>query len=150
MSEAEERARVVAEALSWSGTPYHSAADVKGVGVDCVFLLIRAFADTGMIAAVDPRPFPEQWHVHQAAERYLEGIQQQNAHEVAGPPARSPQPADVILFKFGRVFSHGAIVVAWPNIIHVRRPLPVMVQNCERTWILDRLDKKFFSLWPRR
>jgi cell wall-associated NlpC family hydrolase len=32
------------------------------------------------------------------------------------------QPADFIVFKFGRTFSHGAIVVDWPLIIHAYIP----------------------------
>lgn len=146
--EAAERAAVVAEALTWIGTPYHSAADVKGAGVDCVFLVLRAFIDTGIIPPFDPRPFPEQWHVHQAEERYLKGISER-AHEVPGPPERTPLPADVILFKFGKCFAHGAIVVEWPNIIHIRRPLTVTVQDCVGVAILNRLEKKYFSVWPR-
>ena len=34
MTEAETRAAIVAEAMSWIGTPYHSHARIKGVGVD--------------------------------------------------------------------------------------------------------------------
>jgi cell wall-associated NlpC family hydrolase len=149
MSETEERARLVAEAKSWLGTPYRSAADVKGAGVDCVMLLIRAFVDAGMIAPVDPRPFPEQWAVHQAEELYLAAVRER-AHEVAPPPARMPLPADVVLFRMARVYAHGAIVLDWPYVIHVmRRPQEVMIQDCERTGLLMRLEKKFFSLWPR-
>jgi cell wall-associated NlpC family hydrolase len=32
------------------------------------------------------------------------------------------QPADFIVFQFGRTFSHGAIVVEWPLIIHAYIP----------------------------
>ena len=36
------------------------------------------------------------------------------AREIPVPPA----PGDIALFKFGRVFSHGAIVIEWPRLIH--------------------------------
>ena len=44
-----QRAAVVAAARSWIGTPYHHAADVKGVGVDCAMLLVRVYSDLGLI-----------------------------------------------------------------------------------------------------
>ncbi len=48
-----------------------------------------------------------------SAERYLEGLLRY-AREIAGPPL----PGDIALFRFGRTFSHGAIVVEWPRLIH--------------------------------
>jgi cell wall-associated NlpC family hydrolase len=36
------------------------------------------------------------------------------AREIPGPPL----PGDVAVFKFGRTFSHGAIVLAWPRVVH--------------------------------
>jgi hypothetical protein len=32
--------------------------------------------------------------------------------------ADPPQPADIAVFKFGRCFAHGAIVLHWPRLIH--------------------------------
>jgi hypothetical protein len=43
----------------------------------------------------------------------LEGLTRY-AREIDGPPQRG----DVAVFKFGRCFAHGAIVVAWPRLIH--------------------------------
>ena len=65
------RARVVAEARRWIGTPYQHLGDVHGVGVDCAMLLIRIFTDTGLIQPMDPRPYSHQWHLHRSEERYL-------------------------------------------------------------------------------
>ena len=46
------REKIVAEARSWIGTPYHNCADIKGVGVDCGMLLVRVFVDLGCRRAV--------------------------------------------------------------------------------------------------
>ncbi len=99
-----ERARVVAEARKWVGTPYHACADVRGAGVDCGMLLVRVFVDTGLLAPFDPRPYPEDWHLHRSEERYLY-FASDRLGEVA-----EPGPGDIIVFKYGRTFSHGAIV----------------------------------------
>ena len=45
------------------------------------------------------------------AERYLNFVKA-HGHEIAGPPAGPPPLAgDLVLWRFGRCFSHGAIVV---------------------------------------
>jgi cell wall-associated NlpC family hydrolase len=72
-AEAAQRAAIVREARSWIGTPYHNCADVKGRngGVDCGMLLVRVFVDAGLVAPFDPRPYPPDWHLHRAEEKYL-------------------------------------------------------------------------------
>ena len=49
------REKIVAEARSWIGTPYHNCADIKGVGVDCGMLLVRVYVDTGVVPPFDHR-----------------------------------------------------------------------------------------------
>jgi NlpC/P60 family putative phage cell wall peptidase len=107
------RAAVVAEAESWIGTPFHHHARIKGAGVDCLHLLAEVYERAGLIAHVAPEHYPADWHLHRDAERFLDGLTRY-AREIEGPP----DPGDVALFRFGRVFSHGAIVVAWPRLIH--------------------------------
>ena len=66
------REKIIAEARSWIGTPYHNCADVKGVGVDCGMLIVRVFVDLGLVPPFDPRPYPRDWHMHNSdEERYL-------------------------------------------------------------------------------
>lgn len=150
MNEAEERARVVAEAQSWIGTPYHSNADIKGVGVDCGMILLRVFEAAGMIHnPVDPRPYPMQWPLHQSTERYLEIVE-----TYARPLAEGEigGPGDVVVFKLRgmRVFHHGGIVAPeWPWIIHATPPGPVISISVRQHSVLNRLNPKFFSVWPR-
>ena len=50
IKEEREREKLVAEALSWLGTPYHHAGRVKGGGVDCGMLNLQAFINVGLIA----------------------------------------------------------------------------------------------------
>jgi cell wall-associated NlpC family hydrolase len=107
------RAHVVAVARSWLGTPYHTGGRIKGAGVDCLTLLAEVYAEAGVTPHVDIPYYPHDWHLHRSEERYLEGLLR-HACEVGGPPL----PGDIALWKFGRCFSHGAIVVAWPVIIH--------------------------------
>jgi cell wall-associated NlpC family hydrolase len=111
--EAQQRAAVVAEAKTWLGTPFRNCADVKGAGVDCAMLLIRVFADTGVIAHFDPRPYAFQWHMHHDEEKFLR-IVEKLGREVS----RAPIAGDVIVYKFGRCFSHGALVIDAYHVLH--------------------------------
>jgi cell wall-associated NlpC family hydrolase len=151
VTEVEERQRVVREAQSWLGTPYHDNGDVKGAGVDCGMLLVRVYVDTGLVPAFDPRPYPAQWSLHQKAERYLE-IVRTYAHEIPGPPL----PGDIAMFKFGLTYSHGAIVVAWPRLIHANPPGHAACRYVDDVFmdstfirLMRDMPPKFFSIWPR-
>jgi NlpC/P60 family putative phage cell wall peptidase len=109
----DDRRRVVNEAKSWIGTPFHHAARVKGAGVDCLMLLAEVYEKAGIVAPVDPPFYVPDWHLHRDAERYMEGLLHY-ARPFDGPPL----PGDIALFRFGRTFSHGAIVADWPRIVH--------------------------------
>jgi cell wall-associated NlpC family hydrolase len=113
ISESAQRAAVVAEAKTWLGTPFRDQSDVKGAGVDCAMLLLRSFVDTGMVPALDPRPYAPQWHLHRSEERFL-GIIGRLGAEVR----RKPIPGDVIVYRFGRCFSHGALVIDPKHVLH--------------------------------
>src|SRR5208283_5940831 len=102
-AEPAQRAAVVAAARSWIGTPYHHAADVKGVGVDCALILVRVFCDLGLVEPFDPRPYTRDWMVHRDEERYL-GFLLARAKIVEAPGA-----GDVILFRVGAFYGHGGI-----------------------------------------
>jgi NlpC/P60 family putative phage cell wall peptidase len=146
MHERAARAAVVAAARSWIGTPYHHMADVKGAGCDCAMLLVRVYCDLGLIEAFDPRPYVKDWHLHRSDERYL-GFLLACAHAVA-----APLPGDVILFRYGRCYSHGGIVtIACPlTIVHAFAPARIVLEeeigrNAE---VAERLgEAKFASYW---
>lgn len=106
------RDRVLSAARAWLGTPWHHQGRIKGVGVDCAMLLAEVYHAAGLIPAIDPRPYPRDWHFHRDDERFL-GWVERFADEV-----ESPEPGDVAVFRFGRCHAHGAIVVSWPMVIH--------------------------------
>ena len=141
-----QRAAVVAAARSWIGTPYHHAADVKGVGVDCAMILVRVFCDLGLVEPFDPRPYTRDWMLHRDDERYL-GFLLARAREVAEPSA-----GDVILFRFGRCFAHGGIVIARTplTIVHAFAPARVVLEEevARNAELAERLGRaKFASYW---
>jgi NlpC/P60 family putative phage cell wall peptidase len=111
---AADRVRVVAEAHSWANppTPYHHHARIKGVGVDCAHLLCGVFENCGLLAHVTLPNYPTDWHLHRGEELFLQWLAR------FAMPAQQPQAGDVAVFRFGRTFSHGAIMVSPDACVH--------------------------------
>lgn len=151
MDEATQRARVVKLAQSWLRTPYHHGGRVRGAGVDCAMLLAEVYQDAGMVPRIDPADYPHDWHLHRGQERYMDYVVKY-ATLISGPG----QPGDGVLFRFGRCFSHGGIIIKWPQIIHAFLDRPVQYEDAERDQRLVLMGEAgnrprprlFFTLWP--
>ena len=115
MSTAEQRRAVLAEAATWLNTPWAHAEAVKGFGVDCGQFPFSVYADLGLIDRDAIDSYPIDWALHRGEERYLAVVERYCV------PVESPEPADLVVFRYGRTFSHGAIVVEYPRIIHSLR-----------------------------
>lgn len=133
------RERVLAEAKTWDGTPWHHQGRIKGVGVDCAMFLCEVFERAGLVPHIDPRPYPADWHFHRDEERFLGWV------AVYGEEVAQPEPGDVAVFKFGRCFSHGAIVLDWPNVIHSYTHVGVREQSANEGRLAGR-DIKFYRI----
>ena len=109
------REQVVAEAKTWCGTPYHPCAMVKGAGVDCGMILVGVYQACGLIPAdFKPEPYPPDWHMHRNEEVFL-GYMLRFGREISRDEAG---PGDAMLWRYARTFSHGAIIVDWPVVVH--------------------------------
>lgn len=140
------RDRVVTEARKWIWTPYHHQADVLGAGVDCIMLVVRAFVDSGMTEPIDPRPYADEWFLHRSDELYLAGITSRCVE------VQAARPGDVMLFRWGRCYSHGGIVTLTNplTIVHAYQPAGRVIEeavmhNADLT--APRRRPRFFSLW---
>jgi cell wall-associated NlpC family hydrolase len=148
--EREQRERVVAEARAWIGTPYHSGQRVRGAGVDCAQLPAAVYHAAGMVTEIPVTHYSPQFHLHRSEELYLAEVL---GHAVELPAEATPQPGDFVLWKVGRVFAHGAIVVAWPTIIHSVMGLGVVLDDAgqkSRLFWDDALgwrERRAFTLW---
>lgn len=131
---------IVNEAMSWDGTPYHHHGRIKGVGVDCAMILCEVYHAVGLVERVDPGNYPTDWHQHQHREMYREWL------ERYADKVDDPQPGDVLLYKFGKVGSHAAIVLDYPKVIHAYIREGVVQADAEGGWLAGRLD----SVWRVR
>lgn len=147
LAEASQRGAVVAAARRWIGTPYRHMGRVKGPsgGVDCAQLVWCVFHECGLTPDLPLAPYPPDFMLHQGAERYMT-IVLDRAREIAEAQAR---PGDVVLYRVGRLFAHGAIVdePGWPAIIHAWAAARVVIADSGTQHRLARRPRKFFSLW---
>jgi cell wall-associated NlpC family hydrolase len=105
-------------AREWVGTPFADLGEVKGPngGVDCAKFLKCVFREAGQIPPIEIGTYSPQHFLHQREERFL-GWVTKFAHEVDVDRVRH---GDVVLYRIGHVYSHGAIVIepGLPHIIH--------------------------------
>lgn len=130
-----QRAAVIAEALTWVGTPFHHAQAVKGRGVDCVFSLIEWFSRAGVIERFDPRPYAATWFLHRDEELFLHGITRYADRLKEGV---APLPADVAIYRFGKCAAHGGLIIDDDFIVHACATAR-KVERRERSAMLPRL-----------
>lgn len=121
-----QRMALVAEAESWLRTPHHHQGRRKGAydlpnpedrgGVDCLMFVAESFANCGFIDRLPDIEYAQDEHLHRGDEVVLEWMERYSH------PINRQQllPADIIIYKYGRRFSHGAIALppGWPRIIH--------------------------------
>lgn len=112
-AEASSRARVTALAREWIGTPYRHGARLKGIGCDCTFVAC-VYEAAGLVPHLDIAPYTPQAHLHREGSLYLDLVLRH------GRRTDAPLPGDMALYRYGRAFSHGAIVVepGWPAVVH--------------------------------
>ena len=147
-----ERQKVIEVAKSWIGTPYHHHGQIKGVGSDCATFIAEVFFESGVVERFPIDPYCPQWHMHRNAEKYMQKVLEY-AHEV-----EVPKPGDIALWRFGRTFSHGAIVLDWPSIIHQYITTGCVIEDAVRAKYLSKIGENtenkghdrpvmFFSHW---
>jgi cell wall-associated NlpC family hydrolase len=84
---------------------------VKGVGVDCGTLLYLVYG-TQFSLRTYPKGYAVDWSLHRDEELYLDFIKQYLRE------TSTPEPADIVLFRIGRCYSHGTILTERGSVIH--------------------------------
>lgn len=121
-----ERDAVIREAMSWRGTPFRDAARVKGPrgGVDCGQILCAVYENAGVCGHVETSKYNLQFMLNCREERYIEELLNYS-REITAAEAL---PGDIVVLRWGHVYSHGAILLSpWPGrIIHALNPFGVI------------------------
>jgi NlpC/P60 family putative phage cell wall peptidase len=139
------RARVIAAARSWLGTPYHDQASVRGAGCDCLGLARGVWREV-----VGPEPFPippysRDWGEAGPREVLAEGAR---ACMIEVAPAEAP-PGALLIFRMREraIAKHLGILSESGTLIHARERLGVIEEPFTRAW---RRRLAFAFLYPQR
>lgn len=138
-----QRQAVVVAAREWLGTPYHHQARIKGAGVDCALLLCEVYHAAGVVPFVDPTPYPQNWHIHRSGERYMGWVD-----KYAMVQTSQPQLGDLLLFRFGRAFSHAGIYVGDHRVVHSLADHGVIETSLAEPPLVGR-DTVMYSFWTQ-
>ena len=149
--EQEQRKLVVKIAQSFISTPYHSHGRKKGIGVDCLTIIAEVFTEAGLVPPVEIPYYTPDFFKHQGSELYLNGLLRYTEE------TEERLPGNIILWKFGRCFSHAAIIVRWPQVVHAQFGRRVTMENIEcAEWLVRMGEKrnqqrptKIFSYWKK-
>lgn len=145
MTEAEFRAAIAAEAKTWIGTPYRGSCRMKGVGCNCAQFLFGVAKGAGVIPADSPEPrfFTAEFAAHTKEERVADYIRSYGGVEI---PESAVKTGDIILYRNGQAHGHAAIVLDWPNVIHV-----MPGHGCQLGLVnegrMGGLNRWYFTLW---
>jgi hypothetical protein len=93
-----------------------------------------------LIKRFTPAPYPQDFAIHSSEERFLANIERY-AHRVD-----KPKEGDIAVWKFGRCFSHAAIVVDYPTIIHAKIDEGVLLDLAEQGDLAGR-KVRFYSVF---
>jgi hypothetical protein len=96
----------------------------------------------GLIPDFAVAQYPPDWHLHRDIERYLDVVTA-HAAEVPAPTG----PGDFVLYRWGRCFAHGAIILDWPAIVHAVIHVGVVLDTGDAGRLAGRA-RRFFTLWP--
>jgi cell wall-associated NlpC family hydrolase len=150
VTEEEERDAVVVEALSWVGTRYVHQSRLKLIGGDCTFFA-KVYEKLGFVPEVPIPGYSPQAHLHRAAAIY-EDLVGKYARRIDESQARR---GDIVLYKFGYAFSHGAVLIEEPwsplvRIVHGDLEARHILIGHGEGGRLNGQPRIFFTLWPRQ
>ena len=117
------RAKVVAAARSWIGTPYRHQGQLKGVGCDCLGLLIGVWREVmGSEARLDETltipPYTPDWAEAMKRETFAQGLRDY-LDEIDVAEARE---GDIVLFRWRAHLpaKHAGILTARDRMVHAQ------------------------------
>ncbi len=125
-------ARVVAEVLSWVGTPYRHQGRRKGVGCDCLGLLIGVWDALYGRIPEEPGSYAADWAESGSADRFIEAARRHCREK----PVMQAVPGDLILFRWREHLpaKHAAILVAPDRFVHAYEGSAVVVSALVPQW----------------
>lgn len=134
------RKQIVKVTNTWVDTPYHHQAGVKGVGVDCAYLVGHIAVELKLIDTFVVAPYSIEWHWHNNTEEMIKIIESFGCVEKSLDKIK---PGDILAFKYGRVCSHLGIFVGDNNFVHAHLKAGKVLLNSLEGDFLKRLTRVY-------
>lgn len=124
--------RVVAEALTWIGTPYRHQGSRKGVGCDCLGLVRGVWRDLYGCEPEAPGPYAPDWAETGRRDRLLAAARRHCAEKATDEMI----PGDLLLFRWrpDMPAKHLGILVAGERFIHAYQGHSVLASALVPHW----------------
>ena len=126
------RAEIVAEALSWRGTPYRHQASLKGVGCDCLGLVRGVWRALLGPEPEEAPPYTPDWAEAAGAETLAEAA----ARNMTVVVPTDATAGDVLLFRWRASLpaKHAAILIGGDRFIHAQQGAAVATATLTPWW----------------
>ena len=160
MTQDEQRSAIVAEALSWIGTPYRLGAHVKGAGCDCGTFLIESVAAGGVLKPEDVYAaireefggdYSHDWFCHTKVHKYLRLMLRFAKKTIRARCFASEKllPGSLVMTNVcsDEIGNHGGIVIKWPYIMHCIRDGGVQKVDASRDPMWAGKQVSVFDFW---
>lgn len=123
---------VVAEALSWVGTPYRHQGRLKGVGCDCLGLVLGVWGAVYGASPEQPGPYAPDWAEAGGEERLLAGARRNFAEK----DVREMAAGDLLVFRWRPHLpaKHAGILVAPDSFVHAYEGMAVSLSALVPQW----------------
>ena len=112
---------ILAEALSWKGTPYRKKGRLKGAGADCFTFIAGVMIACGLMTPEQLPPYRDDWFLHATEQHYVK-LLMRHASEILTAQASATlavEPGNIVVTCVrSKIFNHGAIVTDWPRALH--------------------------------
>ncbi len=124
--------RIVDEALSWIGTPYRHQGRRRGVGCDCLGLVMGVWQAVCGALPEQPRDYAADWAEADGTDRLLEAARKYCSEKA---PERLAA-GDLILFRWrpGLAAKHCAIALDADRMIHAYEGHAVLISPLGAHW----------------
>lgn len=124
--------RIVAEAMSWLGTPYRHQGFRKGVGCDCLGLVRGVWRAVYGTDADEPGPYSADWAETANGDPLMDAARK-HCIEL---PVLEPGAGDLLLFRLRprMAAKHCAIALEGGKFIHAYQGHAVMVSAMSAHW----------------
>jgi NlpC/P60 family putative phage cell wall peptidase len=123
---------VVAEALSWVGTPYRHQGRKKGVGCDCLGLVLGVWSAVYGETPELPGPYTPDWAEAGDEERLLVGARRHFREKPGGEMVAG----DLLVFRWrpNLPAKHAGILVGPEQFVHAYEGMAVSVSALVPQW----------------